>query len=154
MFAAENSHTNVTQTWASGLSFVHPGMDIHKHNGISGVIKDLLIFFPVLSPEIRLHGRNSHLWGKSGPSCLRSCAVRSADRSRPHSLKTFLIQYSRLVSVSVTSRLLWLVKCASRRVKPRTRKCFLQRNILFLFFICNLVINTDYWWLFRPLLCC
>lgn len=30
----------------------------------------------------------------------------------------------------------------------------MQRNILFLFFICNLVINTDYWWLFRPLLCC
>lgn len=37
---------------------------------------------------------------------------------------TFLIKHSPLLSVLATSPLLWLVRCASKRVKPRTRKCF------------------------------
>lgn len=107
---------------AGGWSWAYPasGAFCYIHSVMSEIKIDRLI--PVLSPEIQLHGRSSHLWGRSGPSSV--LVASSAHGFRSLFLKTHLIKRSRLASVLGTSRLLSSVKCASMRVRPRTRKCF------------------------------
>lgn len=84
MFFAQNSHTKVTQIWAGEAG--------DGHTQIMTFLLPLKIytFISVLSPEIQLHGRSSHLWGKSGPSVLQvwvssvlSCSLGPYNRSRP-----------------------------------------------------------------------
>lgn len=54
----------------------------------------------------------------------------SANGFGPCSLKACLIKRSHPASVLGTSRLLWSAKCASKRVRQKTRKSYFPRNVL------------------------